>query len=58
MASTNVDHAQDSQNVSPLQGKRGLYEDMFYVLQSKPVYFARLARYAPATASLFIIFRV
>lgn len=42
MSSTNVDHEGATQNITPLQGKRNLYEDLFYILQAKPVYFARL----------------
>lgn len=33
-----------SNNHSPLEGKRALYEDLFYLLQSKPRYFAKLTR--------------
>lgn len=32
-------------NHSPLAGKRELYEDLFYLLQLRTSYFARLARY-------------
>jgi len=41
LASTEENHTKQE---SPLQGKRGLYEDLFYLLQSKTQYFAQLAR--------------
>lgn len=39
---------EDGKGSDVLKGKLGLYEDLFYLLQTKPQYFAKLARHVPA----------